>query len=62
MDSNLNYKVIDSMTTVIDNLVECLTVEICMEKSKNLLTSCIYRRIRRAICVCRHLAAPPLLR
>lgn len=43
VDSTLNYKVVDGMTTVIDTLVECLTVEICMGKSKNILISCIYR-------------------
>ena len=43
VDSNLNYTMVESMTTVIDNLVECLTIEICMEMSRNVLISCIYR-------------------
>ena len=41
--NNLNYKVVESMTTAIDNLVECITIEICLEKSKNILISCLYR-------------------
>lgn len=30
------------MTTV-DNLLECITIEICNEKTKNVVISCIYR-------------------
>ena len=43
VDKNLSYKVIKSMTTVIDNLLECITIEICEEKKKNIRVSCIYR-------------------
>ncbi len=41
--SALKCKVIKNMTTVIDNLLECITIEINVEKSKNILVSCIYR-------------------
>lgn len=40
---SLNYRVLEGMTTVVDNLLECLTIEICMDKSKNIIISCIYR-------------------
>lgn len=43
VDKNLNYKVVESMTTVIDNLLECITIEIYKEKEKNVIISCIYR-------------------
>lgn len=43
VDKNLNYKVVENMTTVIDNLLECITIEICEEKNKNVVISCIYR-------------------
>ena len=43
VNKNLNYKVIESMTTVIDNLLECITIEICKEKNKNVIISCVYR-------------------
>lgn len=42
-DKNLNYKVVENITTVIDNLLECITVEICEEKNKNVIISCLYR-------------------
>lgn len=31
------------MSTVIDNVLECITIEICKEKTKNVIISCIYR-------------------
>lgn len=31
------------MSTAIDNLLECETIEICKEKNKNVIISCIYR-------------------
>ena len=43
VDNNLNYIVVENMTTVIDNLLECITIEICEEKNKNVIISCIYR-------------------
>lgn len=43
IDKSLNFRVLDGMTTVIDNLLECLTIEICMEKNRNVIVSCIYR-------------------
>lgn len=41
--SHLKCKVVNNMTAVIDNLMECLTIEIQVERSKNILVSCIYR-------------------
>lgn len=32
------------MSFALDNIMECITVEIDMEKSKNILISCIYRK------------------
>lgn len=43
IDKNLNYKILESTTTVVDNLLECLTIEICNKKNKNVIVSCIYR-------------------
>ena len=40
---HLNYKVIETMTTVIDNLLVCITIEICKERKKNVIISCVYR-------------------
>ena len=42
MDVSLNFRVLDCMTTVVDNLLECITIEICKEKHKNVIISCIY--------------------
>lgn len=43
VDKNLNYKVVDSISTVIDNVLECITIEICTQKKKNVIISCLYR-------------------
>lgn len=43
VDQNLNYKVVENMSTVVDDLLECVTIEVCREKKKNVIVSCIYR-------------------
>jgi len=43
VDKDLNYKVVEKMSMVVDTLLECVTIEICMEKKKNIIVSCIYR-------------------
>ena len=35
VDKTLNFKVLESMTTVVDNVSECISIEICKEKIKN---------------------------
>ena len=34
VDKSLNYKVEEGTTTIIDDVLECITIEICMEKMK----------------------------
>ena len=41
VDKTLNFKVLDSMATVVDNVLECISIEICKEKI-NLVISCLY--------------------
>lgn len=41
VDKDLNYKVVEKMSMVVDNLLECVTIEMCMEKKKNISVSCI---------------------
>uniref|UniRef100_A0A8C6M161 Reverse transcriptase domain-containing protein n=1 Tax=Nothobranchius furzeri TaxID=105023 RepID=A0A8C6M161_NOTFU len=43
IDKNLNYKKVEMMTTTIEGVMECVTVEISMKKKTNILVSCIYR-------------------
>lgn len=43
MDKNLKYKMVEKMTMVVDNILECVTIEISMGKEKNVIVSCIYR-------------------
>lgn len=43
VDRNLNYKVLESMTTVIDNLLQCITIEICKEKKS------VYRELQALV-------------
>ena len=40
VDKNLNFKVIERTITAVGNVSKCLTVEIYMEKKKNLIVSC----------------------
>lgn len=42
--SNIRYKVIDKMCTTIDDVLECISVELCMENKKNVIVSCLYRQ------------------
>lgn len=44
VDKGLIYKVVDSMSVVIDDEMECITIEICMERMKNVIVSCVYRK------------------
>lgn len=43
VDNRLKYMIVESMTTVIDDICECITVEIDMGKMKNVIVSCVYR-------------------
>lgn len=43
VENSFMYGVVDSMTVSIDNILACLTIEICMEKMKNIVVSCVYR-------------------
>ncbi len=43
VDRRLKYKIVESMTTAIDDICECITVEIDMGKMKNVIVSCVYR-------------------
>ena len=43
VDKNLTYKVVENMSTVINDVFECVTIEILMEKKKNIIVSCMYR-------------------
>lgn len=39
----LKFRVIDGMSAVIDNILECLTIEIYYKEKKNVMISCVYR-------------------
>lgn len=43
IQKHLKFKRVEEMTTAIEGLCECITVEIRMEKQKNILFSCDYR-------------------
>lgn len=49
MDKSFNYKVVEGLTTAVDDVLECITIEICIEKKKNVTVSCIYRAPRSNI-------------
>ena len=42
VDKNLNYIVLESVTTLGDNLAQSITTEICRENNKNIIISCVY--------------------
>ena len=44
IDISCKSKYASKMTFALDNIMECITVEIEMEKSKNILISCVYRK------------------
>uniref|UniRef100_A0A3B3C2G3 Reverse transcriptase domain-containing protein n=1 Tax=Oryzias melastigma TaxID=30732 RepID=A0A3B3C2G3_ORYME len=44
VDQNLNSCIVKDMCLTIDTIMECVTVEIETEKSKNTIVSCIYRK------------------
>ena len=44
VDNTLKCKSVDFMTMAIDELMECVTVEIEMEKRSNIIVTCIYRK------------------
>ena len=43
INSDLKCRRIEQMTTVMDDLMECITVEIEMEKIRNIVVTCVYR-------------------
>ena len=44
VDSRLRYKIIENMTTAIDDVCECISIEILMGMMmKNVIVSCVYR-------------------
>lgn len=43
IDKNDKSKLMSSMSLVMNNVMECVTVEIQMEKSKNIIINCVYR-------------------
>lgn len=50
VDRDLKSKPVTRMTTVVDDLMECLTVEIQMEKIKNIVLRCV--QSTRVTCGC----------
>ena len=42
--NDLSFKICNKMTKVVDELMECLTVEICNMKENNILFTCVYRQ------------------
>lgn len=49
VNSDLKCKPIECMTVAVDDLMECVTVEIEMERSCNIVVTCIYRIPRTMI-------------
>ena len=43
VNSDLRCKVVENMTTTIDDLMECLTLEIELEGKRNIVIMCVYR-------------------
>lgn len=39
----IKYSILQSMSIAVDNVMECLTIEIINEKKKNIIISCVYR-------------------
>lgn len=43
VDRNITFKVLESMSMVVDNMLECISIELCKGKNKPVIISCIYR-------------------
>ncbi len=43
IDIELRCNLIKSISVTIENLMECVTIEIDIERSKNIIISCVYR-------------------
>lgn len=43
IDKNLHYKIIDNLSVAIDDLLECITIEINRNNKRNMIVSCVYR-------------------
>lgn len=44
MDKTPTHKVVDNMSIAIDGIMECITIDISMDRTKNVLVSCVYRK------------------
>ena len=40
---DVSFKVVEAMTVGVENVLECITVEICIDNGKNAIVSCIYK-------------------
>lgn len=52
ISNRLKFKVINQATTSIDNILECITVDIILNNSKNITVSCMYRQPGSSIDTC----------
>lgn len=43
VNRGFNYKAVEEMSVVVDNLWKCVTIKILMEKKKNVKASCMNR-------------------
>ena len=48
----MNFKTLDKFTTSLDDVLECLTVELDVSTGKNIVLSCIYRQPGSCIETC----------
>lgn len=44
VDTNLRFSVVEGMRLTVENIFECLTIELHREYRKNVILSCIYRK------------------
>ena len=40
---SLNFKVVEQMTECVDDFYECISIEIDVNRGKNIIVSCLYR-------------------
>ena len=43
VSNSLDFKIANKMSTHVNDIMECITVELCINKSKNIIVSCVYR-------------------
>ena len=43
INKRVNFKSVKCMSLQIDNILECVSIELCINRGKNIIDTCVYR-------------------